>query len=118
MRRLAARVMASADFAVADAHRWHGDDLAFWRDVLTGRRRMVLSYWRHVHGCKSVRASDGRDWFIEKRVEVGEDRVWPPDGWVPPVDLAELDRLTAIPPPPLRYTFPRHDWRTAAVDGD
>jgi hypothetical protein len=89
LRRLAARVMAPADFAAADAHRWHGDDADFWRDVLTGRRRMVLSYWRHVYGVRRG---------VERRIEVGEDRVWPPDGWWAPLDLAEFYRLTATPP--------------------
>ena len=92
-------VTEPTDFAAADAHRWHSNDLDFWREILTGKRRMVLTYWRHVFGCKSVRSDDGREWFIEKYVDVGEDRVWPPDGWVPPVSLAELDRLTATPPP-------------------
>lgn len=96
LRNLARRVLSPEDFAVADTHRWHGDDLYFWRNILLGRQRIVLSYWRHVHGCKTVRF-EGRESIIEKRIDVGENLVWPPPGWKPPFTPEELEAHLALP---------------------
>ena len=99
-RQVAKRHMSPEDFALADRPGWHqaGDIMWFWRDVLTGRRRIVLSYWRHVYGC-SHGTFEGKDFITEKHVDVGEDRVWPPAGWQAPLTREQFEELTRITEP-------------------
>jgi hypothetical protein len=115
LRCVARRHMSPADFAIADAASdKHGERQHFWMNLLCYGQRIVLSYWRHVYGCMSVRlerwpaphwtaALDGEHGelvhCVEKRVEVGEALVWPPAGWTPPLTRAQLDALLSIPPP-------------------
>ncbi len=100
LRRIARQAMRPEDFKAADGTRWTNDPKKFWRDVLLGRGRIVLSYWRHVYGCGSSKPNqyhDGPPFIVEKRVEVGEGIVWPPPGWTPPLTEAELDALLVQP---------------------
>lgn len=102
IRRLAKQHMSQKDFAIADrAMDRHGDSMMFWRNLLLGRQRIVLSYWRHVYGCKWNEPSpyyDGPPFITERLVEVGEALVWPPEGWAAPLSKEQLDSLLAIPP--------------------
>jgi hypothetical protein len=109
LRRIARQVMTPEDFATADARRWKGPELPFWRDVLLGRRRMVLDYERISHGYRPLLNADGTPFVILagpdkgqhvliERVELRERMLWPPAGWTPPLTEAELKELLATTP--------------------
>lgn len=104
LRNQARRVMSPADFATADAAQdRHGDRARFWRNILTGGQRLVLSHWRHVYGVKTVVPQrfpapswtaylSGEPFMVENRVECGEKLVWPPAGWQAPFTPEALDQ--------------------------
>jgi hypothetical protein len=111
MRRIARRVMHPRDFAAAAGKdRDFGEVLRFWRDILLGRRRLVLHYDRKSygwspcglreqvlcceHGCNKCERP--LICYVE-RVELTEAVVWPPPGWQPPLTEAELDALLVEP---------------------
>lgn len=98
LRNVARQVMPPTEFDLADQHRWHGDDIRFWKNILLGKQRIVLRYWRHVYGC-GTGTFQGREFVCEKRIDCGEAETWPPPGYVPPLTEAELEALIAIPPP-------------------
>lgn len=111
IRRLAQRFMSEKDYQIAvKASKNHGDEKFFWRNILLGRQRIVLSYWRHVYGVKEVRPQKfpGLSWTqymsdepfqVEKHVEVGEALVWPPEGYIAPLTKEQLEAYLALPVP-------------------
>jgi hypothetical protein len=101
VRAIARQVMGQADFDIADSCRWTGDVMMFWRDVLTGCRRIVLEWERIDEGMRTVAFSDGKTLEIP-RVTLREKRVWPDPGWVAPLTGEQFDRLVA-PPVPLDF---------------
>ncbi len=85
--------MSPEDFAAADSRRWAGDPLAWWRKVLLGQARLVLSYERVSLGYRAVHAADGRLLCEVERVELREAIVWPRANWRPPLDEGQLAEL-------------------------
>lgn len=103
IRNIARQHMKLEDFEVAVSKEGEfGDRDRFWKSILTGTQRIVLSYYRHVYGCGWNKPSpyySGPPFIVEKRVECFEKLVWPPEGWQAPLTPQEFDVLTAIPEP-------------------
>lgn len=101
IRRLAQRFMTAKDYAIAvEASEKYGTVLDFWKNILLGRRRIVLSYWRHVYGCTLSQPNahwDGPPCFVEKRIECGELLVWPPADFQAPLTSEQLNSHLALP---------------------
>lgn len=88
--------------AVVELGRKWGPPKWYWMDLLTGGRKVVLRYYRHVFGCRSNIPSpyyDGPPFIVERHVEVGELVTWPPEGYLPPLTREEVKALLAVPPP-------------------
>lgn len=101
IRNLARRVMPAADFALAvEREDRFGSRLDFWRNILLGRKQIVLRYWRHVYGCRSITPYyGGPPFMVEKRIEIGEALVWPPPGYQAPLTPEELAAYLMLPLP-------------------
>jgi hypothetical protein len=105
LRCVALRVLDPEVYRVAcawSAGRWFAFPVQKWTDLLLGRARIVLKRYRHVFGCTHSipsRYYDGPPFIVEKRVEIGDMVVWPPDGWQPPLTPEQLKELLAEPPP-------------------
>jgi len=113
IRQLARAVMKAEDYALAvSKSNNYGSVLDFWRNILLGRRRLVIAYervslgWKPCfldkaatacceHGCRQCESKLIR--YIES-VQMTEKLVWPPAGYVAPMTAAELEARLGIPP--------------------
>lgn len=111
VRCVARKHMTPADFEICDSQRWTGDIMKFWRDVLTGQKKMPIGWnaerfgWKPVfrdkdkvnccghgcHWCESVMIG-----YIEQTT-MTVALEWPAPGFVAPLTADEYDRLTTIP---------------------
>lgn len=103
LRRLAMREMSAETFAFLDAKDWKGDELTFWKDVLTGSRTIDVRRERRSLGHFPFRWTDAdgneREQMME-RVQVVVLETWPPEGWRPPFTRGEINEMLAVKPPP------------------
>lgn len=113
VRSIARKHMEPADFEVCDSRRWTGDIMKFWKDVLTGQKKMPIGWDRHSegwvpvfrdkakvnccgHGCSHCESV--YNGHIE-RVRMTVSLEWPRPGFVAPLTPNEYDTITAIPEP-------------------
>jgi len=113
VRCIARKHMSPSDFGVCDAQRWTGDIMKFWRDVLTGQKRMPIGWniqshgWTPCfrdkskvvcceHGCRSCESV--LICYVEKTT-MTVALEWPAADFKAPLTLEEYDSLTTIPRP-------------------
>lgn len=112
IRNIARKHMAAHDFEICDSQRWTGDIMKFWRDVLTGSRKMTIGWDITRHGYKpcfrdkrpvccghGCRHCESVIIMYLEHTTMKPALEWPAEGWKAPLTPAEYDALTTIPEP-------------------
>lgn len=114
IRNLARRVMPPADFALAvEKDGQFGSRMDFWRNILLGRRRIVIHYDRVSHGWRPVfrdpaavnccehkcHRCESRSLGHYEKVTLAESLVWPPAGYQAPMTPEQLESHLSLPMP-------------------
>lgn len=112
LRLAARRVMSPEDYDLAvSKSRNFGSVIDYWRNILLGKRRIVIAYHKTIHGYRPCFRDPTAKTCCEhgcKRCEspillylehstLTESLVWPPEGYKPPMTAAELDAWLAVP---------------------